>query len=140
VASAFYGALTALGLIVTFLIVWLGLESISPGAERGGSSDWISTGQLAKVLTILLPFFVTGTFATLWRAYRSLTESARKAFERCDQLRQMPGVEVVDVLVAVGSYDCALAKAPPLPGLIYWIARGRIGRAWTAHMNKDTPQ
>src|SRR5205807_4931424 len=34
VASAFYGALTALGLVVTFLIVWFGLESISPGAER----------------------------------------------------------------------------------------------------------
>jgi hypothetical protein len=92
------------------------------------------------VLTILLPFFLTGTFATLWRSYRSLTESARKTFERCDQLRQTPDVDVVDVLVAVGSYDSALAKAPPLSGLIYWLARGRIGRGWMAHMNKDESQ
>jgi hypothetical protein len=136
VASAFYGALTILGLIITFLIIWIGLESISFAAESNTSGDWVSVGQLARVLTILLPFFVTGTFAALWRAYRSLSESARKAFEKCDQLRQIPDVEIIDVMVMVGSYDCALAKAPPLPGLIYWLARARIGRAWTAYMSK----
>lgn len=139
VASALYGALTVLGLVVTFLVVWLGLESLSPDVE-GNSGGRVSAGQLAKVLTILLPFLITGTFATLWRAYRSLTESARKTFERCDQLRQMPDVDVADVMVAVGTYDCALAKAPSLPGFIYWMARSRIGRAWTAYMNKDGPQ
>ena len=133
-ASAFFGGLTLLGIILTFLIVWLGLESLSFASEGHLDGEWWSAGRLAKLLAISLPFFLTGTFATLWRAFASLSNSARKAYQRCDQLRQLPDVGVVDVMVTMGSYDCALAKSPPLPGLMYWMARSRIAKAWEVHM------
>lgn len=136
VAASVFGALTVVGLISTFLVIWLGLETTRLSLVESPQEGIEKTAQLGKLITVLLPFFVTGTFASLWRSFSSLSESARKTFEKCDALRQRGDVELLDVLIAVGSYNCALAKAPPLPTFIYWLLRNRIGRAWAEHMSK----
>jgi hypothetical protein len=57
-------------------------------------------------------------------------------FDKCELLRKNPGVPESGVLLAMGTYDAALAKAQPLPGWIYRLRRGRLHEAWKKFMTK----
>ncbi len=137
VAALYCAALAAVGVITTITLIWYELQvdvSALAISSSAGNSD--TRERLAKLLSVLLVFFAAGTFASLWRSYKSLAESARKTFEKCDQFRQDGNADQLDVLLTVGNYDNALAKAPPLPRAIYFLYRKRLHRAWTEHMSK----
>lgn len=134
VASLYCAAFTAAGILATITLIWYGLQMTLP-TELPPAGGELTSEKLARLLSAFLVFFAAGTFASLWRSYKSLAEAARKIFDKCDLLRQDAGVDQLDVLVAVGSYDSSLAKAPPLPRVIYWLCRTRLHRAWREHMS-----
>lgn len=135
VAALSCAAIALIGIIITLSLVWYGLQSsVSPSEFPSHIGKMAAGEQLAKLLSLFLVFFATGTFALLWRSYKSLAESARRTFEKCDFLRQDISVNLLDVLIAVENYDCALTKAPPLPRITYWICRKRLHKAWREHM------
>lgn len=132
-ASWFYGTLAVAGLAVTVV----GLLLLVQGAPAlGGVADpakaWV------KAASMLLVFFATGTFAERAASFHSLSGSAKSVFDKCELLRKAVGVPESDVLLAMGAYDAALAKAQPLPGWIYRIRRGRLHEAWKKFMASGT--
>lgn len=136
VSALFCAGLTAIGIIFTFGLLWYELQTISPATATIALSRNIGTSeQFAKLLSVLLVFFAAGTFATLWRSYKSLSESARRAFEKCDLWRQDANAELLGVFTTVETYDCALAKGPPISRVIYWLYRKRLHQAWTEFMS-----
>lgn len=134
VASLYCAVFAAAGILATITLIWYELQMMLPTVPHPAGAG-VTGEKLARLLSAFLVFFAAGTFASLWRSYKSLAEAARKTFDKCDSLRQDASVDQLDVLVAVGSYDSALAKAPPLPRFIYWLYRTRLHRAWTEHMS-----
>jgi len=134
VAAWWCGALSILGMLGATGLLWLAVQT----PTTAGSTGALGTGaQVAKVFSTLVVFFAAGTFATLWQAYRSLAEASKSVFEKCDALRQQDQPKELDVYSALSAYEVAVAKAPPLPGLIYWLCRTRLNRAWSQHMGSD---
>jgi len=134
-ASKVSGTVALLGIGLAIGLLWIATQSPIAGTTPG----WIATSQqAAKVFSTLLVFFASGTLATLWSSYRSLAGSAKTAFEKCDSIRANPSPTQIDIYLAVGPYDSAVAKAPPLPSAAYIIRRGRLNEAWEKHMSKGS--
>lgn len=132
--SRFYSALAVGGLAVTIVGLLLLVQHPTPALGRVAdpTKTWV------KAASMLLVFFATGTFAERAASFLSLSSSAKSVFDRCELLRKQPDVQESGVLLAMGTYDAALAKAQPLPGWVYRLRRERLHEAWKKFMAAGT--
>lgn len=137
--SAWCAAGAVAGCLATFTFLWVALQVANvpptPLPASTGAPLPLPIPQVAKLVSIIFAFFVSGTFATLWRSFGALSRSAEATYKRCEVLRNERAPEQLDVLVAVGSYDTAVAKAPPIPTTVYRLMRDRLNAAWKTHMS-----
>ncbi|WP_437665501.1 hypothetical protein [Sorangium sp. So ce1182] len=89
--------------------------------------------QITQFAGTLLAFSVSSEFLQLVFAYSELVSACKNAVTECGKLAKEGRPNVQSVYLAVGAYDCALAKAPPIPGLIYRLRRERAEQDWYTH-------
>lgn len=112
------------GVVAAVLFLWASLQAGSAPADAG---------MAARLAAAVLTFFAAGTFAQFGFAFASLSVVAHRTFDRLDKLSLSADVALADVLVAMIPYECALAKSPPIPSLVYRILRSRLDEAWKRH-------
>jgi ABC-type transport system involved in cytochrome bd biosynthesis fused ATPase/permease subunit len=115
------GAVALVGLAAVVLFFWVASQ-VQPGTT--------AVTLVARSFSIFATFFAAGVFARLWRTFSSLATTAKKVGEKCDDLRRQSAVDVDDVLVTMGDYDCALAGAAPIPEFVHMSYKDRLNRAW----------
>lgn len=128
-ASHLFLALTGIGVLGTFALLWLLL--VFPVAEIGGVP--VSAQNWAKASATLLVFFATGSFAEMWRSFDGLARTAGATFDKCDGYRKGDPA-LLDVVLAVSTYDTALGRAPAIPTFIYKRGREKLHASWTRLM------
>lgn len=117
-------AVAIVGIVGAFLLVWVALQS---GAQESLRLD------VAKIASTVVVFFAAGQFASMWWNYAGLARAAHCAFKACDSLRDTSkSLDAIALYAALGPYDAALAKAPPLPLFIYRLRRATLDRNWSA--------
>jgi len=122
IACAVHYVISGLGAVVTALLVFVALRTAAgPGAV-----------DLSKVLFSLLSFFVTGTFVTSARSFRSLAVATAKVTAQASSLRRDAEVDPIELYKVLSAYDVALAKAMPIPGYVYRVWQKAIQGAWNA--------
>lgn len=119
-AASLFGFVTVVGMLFACVFVIQYLQAPSLG----------DAGQVAKAFAGLMVFMAGGVFATSYSSFSSLARSAGKTFDRCEQLCSKEALDEIEVLSVVADYDCSLAKAPPIPGFLHWLLRGRLARLW----------
>lgn len=119
-ASGLFGAVTVVGMLFAcaFVIQYLQAPSLADAP------------QVAKAFAGLMAFMAGGVFASSYSSFSSLARAAGKTFDRCERLCAAEELNEVEVLSVVADYDCALAKTPPIPGILHLFFRGRISRLW----------
>jgi len=117
------------GAIVGVTLLWLAANGLfSPAAP-----------QIAQAAGALLAFGATSELAQMALAYGELSAAARRTVEACGPLARQATPDPVEVAYVIGAYDCALAKCPPIPGIIYRHQRGALRSAWQAHGARIAP-
>jgi len=132
-ASRICSGLVVVGFCAAFTLLWFAVQANRLPGTYATASLWLSNGeQVARVASTIFIFFLIGTFETLSKSFRSLSEAAQATFRKCDTLRRQSTLTDLDVFLAITPYDCALAKAPPIPGVVHWFLKKRLHAAWTA--------
>ena len=90
----------------------------------------IDAERAAQAASMVLAFGFTSEFAGLMLGYTDLAEGARRTLDACGRLAEETGVQLDVVLAAITDYDVALAKGPPLSGIVYRFQRDFLDRAW----------
>lgn len=137
VSAYFCAALTLVGTLISIGVLWIGIQTIPLTAQTQIGNAWMTSQRIAKLFSLLFGFFAAGTFLELWFAYNDLANAAHKVFERCDSLACAKEINAVAIFWEVGNYDTALAKAPPLPGVIKWLCAKKLSAAWSRHMSRQ---
>lgn len=122
-ATAFF-VIAAVGVLFAAMLLWYAIH----GAIGAGQAT-----LLARFASSLLTFFAAGSFVSMALAFQALRNAAQRAFERLDRLASSNAATAADVLLVIGAYDCALAKAPAIPTLTYRALRSRLNEAWDEH-------
>lgn len=102
-----------------------------------GTGMPFSLQQVTQVAGSLLAFTVSGEFIQLALSYQELASSCRLAVSECGKLAAQTSPEQASVYMVIGGYDNALAKAPPLPGLLQWLYRNRLSKSWKSFDNSS---
>ncbi|WP_437940613.1 hypothetical protein [Sorangium sp. So ce341] len=89
--------------------------------------------QITQFAGTLLAFSVSSEFLQLAFAYNELVSACTATVTECGKLAKQGRPSIQSVYLAVGAYDCALAKAPPIPGLVYRLRREKVERDWYTH-------
>lgn len=131
-------ALTLIGTLISIGVLWIGVQTIPLTGQTQLSDAWGIGQRTAKLFSLLFGFFAAGTFLELWFAYNDLANASQKVFERCDSLTGTKEISAVVVFWEIANYDTALAKTPPLPGVIKWLCAKRLSAAWSRHMSRQT--
>jgi hypothetical protein len=90
----------------------------------------IDAERTAQAASMVLAFGFTTEFAGLMFGYSDLADGARRALDSCGRLAEKVDVRLDEVVAAVTDYDLALAKGPPLSGIVYRLQRRFLDRAW----------
>jgi hypothetical protein len=90
----------------------------------------IDAERAAQAASMVLAFGFTTEFAGLMLAYSDLATAARRSLDTCGRLAEKADAQLDDVMAAVGDYDLALSKAPPLSGIVYRLQRTFLDGAW----------
>ena len=90
----------------------------------------IDAERAAQAASMVLAFGFTTEFAGLMLGYTDLAEGARGTLDACGRLAEAADVQLDVVMAAVADYDLALAKGPPLSGIVYRFQRDFLDRAW----------
>ena len=86
-----------------------------------------------RLFAALLVFFLSGTTMTSARSYHSLGAAADKVATRADKLRRHE-VDPIDLYKLMSAYDCALAKALPIPSYVYRHMQPKLQAVWDSTM------
>lgn len=90
----------------------------------------IDAERAAQAASMVLAFGFTTEFAGLMLAYGDLAGAARRSLDTCGRLAEKVDARLDDVMSSVADYDLALAKAPPLSGLVYRLQRTFLDGVW----------
>jgi hypothetical protein len=107
---------------VVLLLAVVMLESASAGLGT----------KVAQAASCLIAFGFASEFYQLKTGYAELGAAARRTLEDCCALAKEDQPRADSVWLAVGCYDQALAKAPPIPGIVYRLQRGDLDKEWAA--------
>lgn len=125
------------------LAFWCCVVLMVPGLVFAGTLLWMiaeGTGtdgpRLARGMLSLLALLTSGELAQTALGYWELARDARSTVDAAEHLLEKPVVAPRDVMLVVGAYDAALAKAPPLPGLVYRVQRERLEADWRRRESK----
>jgi hypothetical protein len=94
-----------------------------------------------KTALIVIAAWAFGDFASMACAFKELSESADRVLDGCEQALQ--GATAGDAasssaLALFSEYNCAVVKAPPIPGWIYRRYQDRMNTAWRTHHQART--
>lgn len=123
-AAGFFFAIAAAGVVVASLLMWYALQATALGG---------AFVTLGRVGSSVLTFFAAGSFVSMGFSFHGLSVAAQRAFDRLHKLVSSAAATSEDVLLVLASYDCALAKTPPIPTAAYRILRPRLNQAWQEH-------
>lgn len=129
-AAEHYGRATIVGTCVVLVAFYLVLSSGALAAPTDGT--WVAQNgsRVAAAGITLLAFFGLGTLADLWRNFRSLAVVAEQTCVRCSALVAKPATRLVDVLPVLEDYNCAVARAAPLPSYIWRSLQKPLSQTW----------
>ena len=84
-----------------------------------------------KAVVASMAFWAAGEFAMMALQFFQLSRDADRVVERCEVVLAGPGHNIdSEVLTAFDEYNCAVAKAPPIPDRAYkWWGNG-LNDAW----------
>lgn len=123
-AAGFFFAIAGAGVVIASLLMSYAIQATTPAAL---------SVTLGRIGSSFLTFFAAGSFVAMAVSFQSLGRAAQKAFNRLDELSASKITTNEDVLLVLASYDCALAKAPPIPTAAYRVLRSRLNQAWQEH-------
>lgn len=127
-ATNAYATATVMGVLAAMVVLWLGVQMV----PANGSGIGVDAERFARAFCELFAFFSAGVLAEIWSSYSELSESADRTFQDCDSLRKGNGsFDEIDVLWVANSYDVALAKAMPIPGVFQRLYGRKLERAWS---------
>lgn len=121
-------AVVAVSVVIAIILVIFVLNGV--GAVE-------TTKQMTQVAGSLLSFSVSSEFLQLALGYRELSATCQDTVKECGKLAKEKRPSAPSVYRALGDYDCALAKAPPIPGIIYKIRRKRLQNQWDILENSE---
>lgn len=124
-AARLYGGLALTGILFTGGLVFYWLNTYSGTLDKG-SADY------AQIVAALVVFFGVGHLADCAFAFRELNQESDAVYRETVRLRHAATSELdADELHALlARYDCAVLRAPPVPGQIYKLRRRRLDEAW----------
>lgn len=79
----------------------------------------MASDEFGRIVTDVVSFFGAGAFLEAAIVYQQLYRSAERTFEHCGTLEASGAVTERKVFDEAAEYDCALAKARPLPAWAY---------------------
>jgi len=112
-----FGIVCAIGLFGAFAL-------LRATAGRSGLSS--ASEDFGRIVTDVVSFFAAGAFLEAALVYHQLSRSAERTFQRCGVLEAGADVPEAAVFEEVAEYDCALAKARPLPTWAYRLRRKQM--------------
>lgn len=95
--------------------------------------------KVAQAASSLIAFGFASEFYQLAAGYADLEAAACRTLEDCCRLSKQDAPTSDAVMLAVSAYDQALAKAPPIPGLVYRVQRRGLEEAWSATEASASP-
>lgn len=114
------------GVVVCFGLAFTAISAFGLISEAAS----LPAAQSIKVVTVLIVFFASGMFVSQYSSYASLYSTAHAVYGKAGVLAQKEPLELASVFLLMDEYDSALAKAPPLPGVLHWMKRDKIEKAW----------
>lgn len=131
------GLLAGLGAATAVAVLWWAVQQ--PASLGAPGAQWQTWGERAARLFVeVFGFFAAGLFTELALDFSELAMAAEVVFEKCAEVQRERKIDPAKVFWHLGSYDSALAKAPPLPDFIKRLFGPSLARAWAAHKTSDT--
>lgn len=88
----------------------------------------------AKVITLMIVFFVSGDFSSHYRKFSNLSKLSDKILSKCDNLHNEKGNSLdYEVIRVMDDYNCALIQSPPIPTFVYKLKLSKLNEAWRDH-------
>jgi hypothetical protein len=121
---------------------WLATLAALATGTVGGGLIWVAAqgvtpfAHATDVGAALLAFAAGGEFLSIGLAYHRLSTVAGCTVSSCEALARNESPEPADLALALSAYDCAVAQAPPIPSLLYFIERDRLERAWATYSRR----
>ncbi len=116
-------------ILIFFLVI------ASTGADPGAATDPPALvvrhgAHFAAAAGALLAIFGLGTFAELARNFSALAKMGEVMCRRCEALTRDVNLTLPGVLFVFDEYNCALAKAAPLPSYVWEQVQKKLTDSW----------
>lgn len=122
-------AIVGPALIVIFFLVAVPAGAV-PGLADHPSFLLQHGAHIATAAGTLLAVFGLGTFAELRRNFNALATMGEVTCHRCEALTRDVSVTLPRVLFVLEEYNCALAKAAPLPSYVWEQSQKKLTDSW----------
>src|SRR6266849_8661802 len=119
--------LTAItGGLLALFVLYVGVQLL-PSATSHLS---LTAERIARVFYDLYGLFFVGSFIELLVSYSVLSQISDEVYRNCCKLRAQPNIKLGTLLSELSKYDCALARANPIPGFVKRLCGRRLFDAW----------